>query len=165
MPATETGDEDKSPPLRRPHIPVVGIGTSAGGVGALQTLIPKIPADCGLAFVVVQHLDPEHKSILPQLLGRVSALPVVQIQDGTQIEANSIYIIPPNVTLTLSGDKLQVNPPVERRGQRTPIDSFFVSLAEAADEFAACVILSGTGRTARSACTRSRSMAASSSPR
>src|SRR6185312_2214460 len=145
MPASETGDEDESPPRRRPHIPVVGIGTSAGGVGALQTLIPKIPADCGLAFVVVQHLDPEHKSILPQLLGRVSALPVVQIQDGTQIEANSIYIIPPNVTLTLSGDKLQVKPPVERRGQRTPIDSFFVSLAEAAGEFAACVILSGTG--------------------
>lgn len=126
-------------------ISVVGIGASAGGIDALQALVPHIPRNGGLAFVVVQHLDPDHQSALSKLLARVSPIPVVEIRDEEEIEPDHIYVIPPNATLTLIDDRLHLSGPIDVVGRRTSIDSFFTSLAETKGEEAACVILSGTG--------------------
>ena len=124
---------------------IVGIGASAGGIEALKAFFSAVNADCGIAFVVVQHLDPEHRSLLPELLANVSRLPVASIEDQTPVEPNHVYVIPPNATLTIKNGRLHLAKPLEKRGFRTPIDSFFVSLAQDGAEKAACVILSGTG--------------------
>ena len=126
-------------------IPVVGIGASAGGIGALETLLPSFAPGAGLAYVVVQHLDPTHESVLTALLGKVAKIPVVEIKDQTTIEADHVYVIPPNTAVTMADGRLRLSPPVAPRGQRTPVDGFFVSLAEARGESAAGIILSGTG--------------------
>src|SRR5581483_9086294 len=141
-------DEDDPEPSPRPRgssIPVVGIGASAGGIGALESLLPLFRPGSGLALVVVQHLDPAHPSVLSNMLSRIAALPVHAIEEGMQVEADHIYVIPPNATLTISDDRLQMQPPREQRGQRTPVDNFLKSLAQANGENAAGVILSGTG--------------------
>lgn len=129
----------------QPGCPVVGIGASAGGIDALKTFFPAVDPAFGIAFVVVQHLDPDHKSVLPELLARSSRLPVVSIEKATKVEPGHVYVIPPNATLTIKDGWLRLVRPAEPRGQRTPIDSFFISLAEDQGENAACVILSGTG--------------------
>ncbi|MFI5029735.1 MAG: CheR family methyltransferase [Reyranellales bacterium] len=135
-------EEEKSAP---PVLPVVGVGASAGGLTALESLLPAIPTDSGLAFVVVQHLDPDHESSLAALLQRLSPIPVSVIKNETAVEPNHLYVIPPNASLTLVDDRLQLASPLEHRGLRTPIDGFFVSLAEARGEKAAGIILSGSG--------------------
>ncbi|MBX3501067.1 MAG: PAS domain-containing protein [Alphaproteobacteria bacterium] len=127
------------------NLPVVGIGASAGGIGALEALLPILKPDSGIAYVIVQHLDPSHASVLPGLLDRTADLPVVEAGDGMSIEPDHIYIIPPNKTLTIADDRLHLGPVTEQRGLRTPIDAFLLSLAAAKGENAACVILSGTG--------------------
>src|SRR5215470_1171494 len=132
-------------PRRDGQIPVVGIGASAGGIGALEALLPLLKADSGIAYVVVQHLDPTHESALTAIIGRGTQIPVVEARDAMPIERDHIYVIPRNSTLTMAQDRLRLGPLVEARGQRTPIDAFFLSLAEAKGENAACVILSGTG--------------------
>ncbi|MBV9835724.1 MAG: PAS domain-containing protein [Alphaproteobacteria bacterium] len=111
----------------------------------MEALLPNLRKDGGVAFVVVQHLDPTHASILSTLLGRMAPIPVVQAADGMMVEPDRIYVIPPNTTLTLTDDHLHLGPTVARDGQRTPIDAFFQSLALARGESCACVILSGTG--------------------
>src|SRR3954468_10894212 len=129
-----------------PHIvPVVGIGASAGGLSALESLLPAIKPGIGLAFVIVQHLDPDHESALTMLLERLATIPVTLISDATRVEADHIYVIPPNASLTITDDRLHIAPPVDQRGLRTPIDGFFLSLADARGENAAGVILSGSG--------------------
>ena len=143
-------DGDKPPDSaeqesRSAGVPVIGIGSSAGGLTALEGLLPSIPSDSGLAFVVVQHLDPDHESALTQLLRRLSPIPVSLIENKTAIEPDNLYVIPPNTALTLVDDRLHLAPPVEQRGPRMPIDGFFLSLAEARGEQAAGVILSGSG--------------------
>ncbi|MBN9488604.1 MAG: PAS domain-containing protein [Alphaproteobacteria bacterium] len=140
------GKELPDQPASTVGVPVVGIGASAGGIGALLALLPQFQADAGVAFVVVQHLDPHHDSILPALLDRSSDLPVVEASDRVPIEPDHIYVIPPNKTLTIHDNHLQLGPVSSQRGgQRTPIDALFQSLALAKGENAACVILSGTG--------------------
>ena len=142
----ETNRPQESGPSRNgPTIPIVGIGASAGGIGALETLVPLFERGAGLAYVVVQHLDPERKSGLTGLLGRTAKIPVTEIADQVTIEADHVYVIPPNAALTISDKRLKISPPVEQRFQRTPIDGFFISLAEANGECSAGVILSGTG--------------------
>jgi two-component system CheB/CheR fusion protein len=131
------------PPDR--SVPVVGIGASAGGLHAFEILLPAIKPDSGLAFVIVQHLDPDQESVLAPLLQRQSPIPVTVIEDDTVVGANHIYVIPPNASLTIVDDHLHLSPPVASRGHRTPIDGFLLSLAEARGERAAGVILSGTG--------------------
>jgi two-component system CheB/CheR fusion protein len=135
-------EEEKSSP---PVVPVVGMGASAGGLSALEGLLPAIPTGSGLAFVIVQHLDPDHESSLASLLRRLAPIPVSLIHNETPVEPNNLYVIPPNASLTLIEDRLHLAPPVEHRGQRTPIDGFFLSLAEARGEKAAGIILSGSG--------------------
>ena len=137
--------EESHPTGEEPKCPIVGIGASAGGVDALRRLFPQVEPDSGMAFVVVQHLDPDHGSVLAEVLARSTSLPVTQIGDDTAVEPNHIYVIPPNAVLTIRDGRLQLAPPAAPRGQRNPIDEFFTSLARDQGENAACVILSGTG--------------------
>lgn len=125
--------------------PIVGIGASAGGLEALEEFFRHVPPEPGMAFVVVQHLSPQHHSLLAQILARYTAMPVQQITHGMPVEVNQAYVIAPAFTLTLSGGKLQLGELVEERGQRRPVDDFLRSLAEEQGERAVAVILSGTG--------------------
>ncbi|MDB6107600.1 MAG: torS [Gammaproteobacteria bacterium] len=125
--------------------PVVGIGASAGGVEALEHFFDGARADSGMAYVVVQHLSPEHQSLMAEILARHTSMPVIQIRDGMIIAANHVYVIAPGFTLTIRQGRLHLGEPVEKRGHRRPVDDFFRSLAEEQKERAIAVILSGTG--------------------
>jgi len=125
--------------------PVVGLGASAGGLEAFQNFLMAAPPDGGLAYVLVQHLDPNHESMLAELLGRRTSMPVRQITDGMVIEPNSVYLIPPNASLAIEKARLRLSDFSEPRGFRRPIDVFFRSLAVDQGSNAACIVLSGTG--------------------
>lgn len=127
------------------NIPVVGIGASAGGLEALKTMIARTPPDTGAAYVIVQHLSPDQKSILHDLLQGHTDLPVAQIDDGEKIEANHFYVVPPGMVAALEGDRLRLIQREDRSDKLRPIDVFFKSLADARKRDAYCVILSGTG--------------------
>lgn len=134
------------PPSDRPStkIPIVGIGASAGGIGALEALFKALPPHTGLAFVVIIHLDPGHRSELASILSKSAGRPVVQVADEIAIEPDHVYVIPPDRELLVSDHQLQVRPFEEPRGHRAPIDHFFRSLATShGDGFA--VVLSGGG--------------------
>jgi two-component system CheB/CheR fusion protein len=127
--------------------PIVGIGASAGGLAAYEAFFSGLPTDheTGMAFVIVQHLSPDHKSILSDLIKRYARMQVDEVQDGMLVEPNHVYIIPPNHDMTLEDGTLRLLPPAEARGQRLPIDFFFRSLAREQAERAICVVLSGSG--------------------
>ena len=127
-----------------PHL-IVGIGASAGGLNAFKTFFQHMPADSGLSFVLVQHLDPTHKSMLVELLARQTPMPVSEAEDDAPIERDHIYIIPPDATLTIKDSRLRVVKPAPPREHRHPIDTFFASLAEDQGDCAVCIVLSGTG--------------------
>jgi two-component system CheB/CheR fusion protein len=123
---------------------IVGIGASAGGLGAFSELLKHLPQSTGMAFVLVQHLDPHHESILADLLKNWTQMPVVQAQSGAPVEADHVYVIPPNATLLLVDRTLQVVQPKEQYSyQRRPIDAFFTSLADTMHSRAIGVVLSG----------------------
>lgn len=124
--------------------PVVGVGASAGGLNAFTKLLKNLPADTGMAFVLVQHLDPKHVSLLPELLARASAMPVVEISDGTRIAPNHVYVMPPNYSLAMLHGVLHLMPRPDEHGKHLPIDDFLRSLAEDRQSNAIGVILSGT---------------------
>ena len=126
-------------------VPVVGIGASAGGLEALREMLAPAQLPTGLAFVVVQHLDPNHESMLAQLLDRTTKLKVLQSAGGERIEADTVYIIPPGRGLAIRDGVLELTDFQQPRGLRRPIDDFFLSLAGDQQSNAACVILSGTG--------------------
>jgi two-component system, chemotaxis family, CheB/CheR fusion protein len=124
--------------------PVVGIGASAGGITVLQSLFQTLPEKLGAAVVVIVHLDPEHASDLRNILAACTAMPVLQVDDRLPLEADKVYVIPPNRRLLVSGSDIATAAFEEPRGQRTPIDHFFRSLAERhGDGFA--IILTGAG--------------------
>ncbi len=125
--------------------PIVGIGASAGGLEALELFLGNVPANSGMAYVVVQHLDPTHKGMLPELLQRVSKMKVSQVKGRMVVKPNNIYVIPPNKTMSILKGVLQLHKPVLTRGQRLPIDYFLKSLAEDRKELAVGLILSGMG--------------------
>jgi two-component system CheB/CheR fusion protein len=125
--------------------PIVGLGASAGGLEALEQFLGHVPKDCGLGFVVVQHLDPTHKGILVELLQRGTAMPVIQIKDRMKVEPNHVYVIPPNKDLSILHGVLHLLEPAAPRGLRLPIDFFFRSLAADQHERSIGVILSGMG--------------------
>jgi two-component system, chemotaxis family, CheB/CheR fusion protein len=125
--------------------PIVGIGASAGGLDAFERFFKAMPSDSGLAFVLIQHLDPTHKSMLPELIQRFTRMKVEQIQDGIKIHPNSVYIIPPHWHVAILNGSLFLLEPSVTAGTRTPIDSFFRSLAEDRKERSICIVLSGTG--------------------
>jgi two-component system CheB/CheR fusion protein len=124
---------------------VVGIGTSAGGLESLKEFFSAMPGDSDLAFVVIQHLDPNHVSYMADLLAKCTEMIVVQAEDGMPVKANSVYTIPPNRFLTIRNNHLCLTEPVKHDGARMPIDFFFRSLAEDKREKAICVIFSGSG--------------------
>lgn len=124
---------------------IVGIGASAGGLEAIELFLKNVPLGSGLAFVIVQHLDPTHKGIMPELLQRVSKMKVVQVEDGTRIRPNCVYVIPPNRDMSVLHGVLHLFEPTERRGLRLPIDFFFSSLAADCRKRSVGVILSGMG--------------------
>jgi len=124
------------------HFPVVGIGASAGGLDALKKFFSTIPKDSGMAFVLILHLDPNHESLMADLLARYTVLKVLQAEDKMPLECNFVYVIPPNKYLTIQKGVLHLSEPC---GLRMPIDYFFRSLAEEQQEKAICIILSGTG--------------------
>ncbi|PNU02223.1 CheR family methyltransferase [Novosphingobium guangzhouense] len=130
---------------RTPGVPIVGIGASAGGLEALREMLSAARLPTQMAFVVVQHLDPNYESMLAQLLDRASPLDVLQCEGGEEVRADRVYIIPPGRGLALQDGRLQLTDFVQPRGLRRPIDDFFISLAAEKQTDAACVILSGTG--------------------
>ncbi|MEX2606759.1 MAG: chemotaxis protein CheB [Kiritimatiellia bacterium] len=125
--------------------PIVGIGASAGGLEALERFLEHVPEHCGMAFVIVQHLDPTHKGIMPELLQRVTKMSVVQVKDRTRVCPDCVYVIPPNKDMSILHDVLHLLPPAAPRGLRLPIDYFLRSLAEDRQEHSIGVILSGMG--------------------
>ncbi|HEX2647299.1 MAG TPA: chemotaxis protein CheB, partial [Candidatus Dormibacteraeota bacterium] len=125
--------------------PVVGLGASAGGLDAFQRFFSRLPPDSGMAFLVVQHLDPHHETLLPELLRKSTSMSVEQVRDETPVQPDHVYVIPPNATLTIEGGILRVRGPTETAGVRMPIDSLFGSLAEDQGHNAVCILFSGTG--------------------
>ncbi len=136
--------EKKSDP-HKPLFPIVGIGASAGGLEAIEQFLANVPENSGMAYVVVQHLDPTHKGMLPELLQRISKMEVLQVKNRMLVRANCVYVIPPNKTMSISKGLLHLHKPLQSRGQRLPIDFFFCSLAEERRELSIGIILSGMG--------------------
>jgi two-component system CheB/CheR fusion protein len=128
-----------------PSFPIVGIGASAGGLEAFELFFKTMPTESGMAFVLIPHLDPGHASMLSEILQRNTTMPVHEAQNQTIIQANHVYIIPPNKDMAIFHGTLHLSVPEQARGLRLPIDSFFRSLAEDQGERAICVILSGSG--------------------
>ena len=124
---------------------IVGIGASAGGLEAFEQFFRTIPPDCGMAFVLASHLDPDHDSLLTEILQRTTTMPVVEAQDQMKVEPNRVYVLPPNREMAIFHGALQLSEPEMPRGQRMVIDSFLRSLAEDQGEKAIGIILSGTG--------------------
>ena len=124
---------------------VVGMGASAGGLEAFTRFFRTMPADSGMAFVVIQHLDPTHESLTAELLGKHTKMPVRQVAGDTAVERDHVYVIPPNRDLGIGQGVLRLTPPPARRATRMPIDFFFRTLAEDQQERAIGIVLSGSG--------------------
>ncbi len=125
-------------------LPIVGIGASAGGLEAFEQFFRACPANTGMAFVLVPHLDPAHNSLLTEILQRATTMPVVEVHDQLAVAANHVYVIPPNREMAIFNGVLQLSLPELARGMRKPIDAFLTSLAEDQAEDAIGIILSGT---------------------
>jgi two-component system, chemotaxis family, CheB/CheR fusion protein len=138
--------EEKTPIKTKPNqFPIVSIGASAGGLEALEQFFQNMPDNTGLAFVVIQHLAPDHKGLMPELLQRTTSMKVMQASDNLLVKPNFVYVIPPNKSLSILNGILQLFDPVESHGLRLPIDIFFRSLAEDRQEKSIGIILSGMG--------------------
>ena len=133
-----------SPP-EVPPFPIVGIGASAGGLEALEQFLRHMPEKCGMAFVIVQHLDPTHKGIMAELLQRATAMEVFQVRDRMRVRPECVYVIPPNRDMSILHGVLHLFEPAAPRGLRLPVDFFLRSLAEDRQERSIGVILSGMG--------------------
>jgi two-component system, chemotaxis family, CheB/CheR fusion protein len=133
--------------IPRSDFPIVGIGASAGGLAAFEAFFSSIPTSTkpDMAFVLVQHLAPDHNSILTELVQHYTQLQVFEVEDGMKVEINCVYIIPPNRDMALLNRTLQLLDPTAPRGHRLPIDFFFRSLAQDQQDRAIGIILSGTG--------------------
>jgi two-component system, chemotaxis family, CheB/CheR fusion protein len=134
----------QTPPVRT-DFPVVAIGASAGGLEAFRKLFDALPADSGMAFVLIQHLDPTHASMMVDLLTGHTKMEIRQAADGMRLEREHVYVIPPAAYLSIEERVFKLSAPQERHGARLPLDFFLRSLAAECGERAICVILSGTG--------------------
>ena len=123
----------------------VGIGASAGGLNAFKSFFNALPADTGMAFVLIQHLSPDHKSMLAELVGNATRMDVIEARDGQALKPDCVFVIPPDATMTVRDGKLTIVKPAPPRERRRPIDTFFLSLAEDRGEQAIAIVLSGTG--------------------
>lgn len=141
-----SSSEAVTPACDKPTSPcMVGIGASAGGLEALKQFFSHLPSDTGLVFILVPHLEPTHKGMMPELLARHTKMQVVEAQDGMEVQPNCVYVIPPNADLAILHGRLQVLEPTAARGFRTPIDGFFRHLADDQKEKAIGIVLSGMG--------------------
>jgi two-component system CheB/CheR fusion protein len=152
MPSKNPRTENRAPAKQqRTHelsadgFQIAAIGASAGGIEAFGELIRHLPTDTGMAFILIQHLDPTHHSILTELVAKETAMPVVEASDGLAVEPNHVYVIPPNASMTISGRALKIAPREETRGLHMSIDHFMRSLAGDEGSSAVGVILSGLG--------------------
>ena len=136
---------DGPAPNRTALTRVVGLGASAGGLEALQHFLANVPPASGLAYIVVQHLDPTHKAMLTELLQRSTAMPVHEATGSMRVIPDAVFVIPPSTELTLVGGRLHLTEPAQPRGRRLPIDVLFSSLARDQGERAIGVVLSGMG--------------------
>ena len=144
---TATDNKETKVKTLSPNLfPVVGIGASAGGLDAFKKLIKAIPENSGMAYVLVQHLDPNHESMLPELLQKVTKIPVLEISDDIKVLPDHIYILPSNKMMVANDGVLQLTPRIIKKNERNlPIDLFFTSLADVHQAHAIGVVLSGTG--------------------
>jgi len=140
MSAKENEENEKSTKIR-----VVGIGTSAGGLEALQEFFKAVNPKSGLAYVVIQHLSPDYKSLMDELLARYTTMPIKVIENGVKLQIDTVYLIPPRKNLSIKDDKLFLHEVDSNKGLNLPIDIFFRSLADEKGKDAICIILSGTG--------------------
>ena len=122
---------------------IVGVGASAGGIKALSYLFEEIPSQCGMAFVVVTHLNPDRESLLHTILEQKTAMHVKVAEDGDLVEADTVYVMPERVFLLIKDGRLQLLESAEGSREHKPIDTFFSSLAEDQKENAAAIVLSG----------------------
>ena len=125
--------------------PIVGIGASAGGLDACKKLLSALPAETGMAFILIQHLDPTHESMMADLLAGHTSMTVIQATDGMPIEREHLYIIPPGKYFSVSNGLLRLSPPAARHGARLPFDFLLRGLAADRGAGAICVVLSGSG--------------------
>ena len=123
---------------------IVAVGASAGGLKPIEELFRNMPPDTGMAFVVVQHLSPDFKSLMDELLGRHTGMPIHRATDGIELAPNEIYLIPPKKDLTVSDGRLILHEQQKTRGLNLPIDSFFASLAQNVGKDAVTIVLSGS---------------------
>jgi len=138
--------EPMAPQAVAPGFPIVAVGGSAGALAALRDLFLHVPGDCGLAFVVIVHADPNTPSLLPELIARCTRMTVLEAADGQRVERNRVYVVPPGRDVRIRSGVLSVELPKERRrGVRLPIDALFRSLAEDQRHCAIGIVLSGTG--------------------
>lgn len=142
--ARRTKNHRAQSPPRNTSFPVVGIGASAGGLEACTGLFRHLPKDTGASFVLVQHLDPTHESVLPDLLSKVTPLPVLSVRSGMKVQPDHVYVIPPNASMTISDGVLHLKPREAAAERYRPIDRFLESLAHDQGHRAIGVILSGT---------------------
>ena len=140
VPSPEAAPQSGPPP----HF-VIGIGASAGGFEALEQFFSAMPGDCGASFVVVQHLSPDHKSLMVELLSKHTPMRVCQAEENAPLAPDTIYLIPPKTVMTASGGHLHLAAREDRPVPNYPIDVFFNSLAEDSGDKAVAIILSGTG--------------------
>ena len=136
---------ERGPPHGPADFPVVGIGASAGGLEACRRLIGALPAGTGMAFILVQHLDPTHQSMMVDLLAGYTTMPVREAADGMKLEPDHLYVIPPGTYLSVANGTLHLSQPQARHGARLPVDFLLHSLADERGARAICVILSGSG--------------------
>jgi chemotaxis methyl-accepting protein methylase/archaellum component FlaC len=137
--------EETPAPKPSMAFPIVGIGASAGGLEALEQFLKNVPLKCGMAFVIVQHLDPTHKGLMAELLQRCTPMKVTQVKDRTLVRQDCVYVIPPNKDMSILHGALHLFEPESARGLRLPIDYFLRSLAQDQQQLSVGVILSGMG--------------------
>jgi len=126
------------------RFPIVGIGSSAGGLEALELFFSNVPSDTNMAFVIIQHLSPRHKSIMADILMKYTQMKVLQIEDNRKIKPNNVYLNPPDKNVVILNTRFHLTEPTQMHGVNLPIDCFFKSLSEDQGEKAICIILSGT---------------------
>src|SRR5688572_25503366 len=131
-------------PRRPAPFPIVGIGASAGGLEAFRQLLGALPADTGMAYVLVQHLDPRHESILADLLSKTTRMPVAEVKGNEKVKPDHVYVIPPPYDIAITDGTLKLVPRTQTGGQHMPIDLFMRTLAQVQASRAIGVVLSGT---------------------
>lgn len=142
---SELHNNDKNKERSDNLFPVVGVGASAGGLEAFKRLIRAIPDNAGVAYILVQHLEPSHDSMLVEILQKITSIPVQEITNNVRVEPNRVYVIPSNKLLTANDGRLELNPRAPKGEKNMPIDVFFTSLSEVHQSQAIGVVLSGTG--------------------